>query len=105
MTDAPDMIRSMGKNNFTPQSVKSVNSEGGGFELTGFIVIVLGLVVGVVQMFATSIGPTAFVLIPAGLLFLIAGYLKKISSAVTATYTLAANQAVTTSHEADAHQA
>lgn len=104
MTDAPDMIRSMRKNAYTPQSVKSVNSEGGGFEIAGSVITVLTLAIGLVALFASG-DTTLLLLSPIGLLLMVVGYLKKISSAVTATYTLAANQSATTSGEADAHQA
>lgn len=104
MTDAPGMIEGMGKNTYTPQSIKSINSEGGGFEIAGAVITVLTLAIGLVVLFSSG-GTTILLLSPIGLLLMVVGYLKKISAAVTATYTLASNQAVTSSEELDAPQA
>lgn len=104
MTDAPGMIEGMGKNTYTPQSVAHVQNEGNVLQTIGMVVAAIGVIGGIVVGIAGG-SAVLFALIPIGLLCAITGYLKQIATATAATYTLAANQAVTSSEELDAPQA
>ncbi|WP_404291196.1 hypothetical protein [Glutamicibacter arilaitensis] len=80
----------MGKNTYTPPTVKHVQSEGGVLQTIGLLVAAIGLLLAIA--IALSGGtPVLFALVPIGLLTAITGYLKQIAAATSASYVLAMN--------------
>lgn len=74
----------------TPPTVQHVQNEGTAFQTTGMVLAAIGLIGGLVILFASG-SPVLLGLIPIGLLVAITGYLKQIAAATIASYVLASN--------------
>jgi|GEM_PF-5185107 len=86
------MVSIMGKNNYTPPSVKHVQAEGSVLQTIGIVVAAVGLILGIL-IAITGSTPVLLALVPIGLLTAITGYLKQIAMATSASYLLAMNSA------------